>query len=192
LDENRKTAIAVAVSGVYKGRNTIFVVQLFGTPAPAAVATTAATPIIPSVPSVVPPPETTQTVVAGAQTTTVETSAQETHREVTLAQELVTNPATPSNTAGASVQTTDVPPVVEHVASQASPWQEFLLQPRAIVKFVYLIIGLLLACVVLLMVWHQVHTRHSREFLHGLALLVLIVLLFYFNYLLLSKDLLVI
>lgn len=174
-----------AVPGEYKGRKTIFVVQLFGTPAsviaPVAVAQTNPTPASAGFEEV---QGASVEQVSGPDP--IEVSEPEETQEVSLTQEFA--PAQPANTAGASAAERVMP--VERI-SHASAWQEFLSQPRAVVRWGYLSIGLALAFVLLLMVFFQVHRRHSREFTHGAALIILIAFLSYFNYLLLSKDVMI-
>jgi hypothetical protein len=180
-----------AVPGHYKGKKTIFVVQLFGTPAQVA------TPAVAQVVSSLATPESVQEVrgatVAHVEPNTIvepATSVEpvvEEAQDISLAQETV--PAQGTNTAGASVKEEVMP--VERI-SYTNPWQKFLSQPRAVVRWGYIIIGLALALVTLLMVLYQVHRRHSREFSHGIALIILIVFLSYFNYLLLAKELLIV
>ncbi len=183
-----------AVPGTYKGKKTIFVVQLFGTPAPTSVGTVAQrTPVV-QVPATAITP-----TVAGEQVT-VASAPTEMYREVTVTQEFV--PAQPQNTAGASVveeqvtlsdmpQNLDNDPATapaEKVASKISWWEKTLTQPRAFVKMVYFILGIALSCVIVLMLWHQVHRRHAREFLNGIGLLILLAVLLYLNYLLLASG----
>lgn len=183
-----------AVPGTYKGKKTIFVVQLFGTPAATSISgAVERTPVAAAV-------ENPQ--VAGEQVENV--PAPDMYREVTLTQEFV--PSNPTqDVVGAAAQETqvavsDAPQNVENEpatapvekVSQASAWQEFLTQPRSIVKGVYFFIGALLLLVIVLMIWHQAHHRHAREFLHGVALLLLITLLLYLNFLLLSAGHLVV
>ncbi|MCR4275007.1 MAG: CAP domain-containing protein [Candidatus Campbellbacteria bacterium] len=191
-----------AVPGQYKDRKTIFVVQLFGTPAQVAVAPviaqTAPTLAVASTQEVqgatvavaqqtVSEPVVVQEVTPTA-VTQVPAPAPEGAQDVSLAQEFT--PARDANTAGASVKEEVIMPV-ERI-SYTNAWEKFLAQPRAVVRWGYIIIGLALAFVTLLMVLFQVHKRHSREFSHGIALIILIVFLSYFNYLLLAKDLLIV
>lgn len=172
-----------AVPGHYKNKKTIFVVQLFGTPAQA---------VVPAVTQAAPPTPILAITedVQGASVSQVVSEpvvVPEETQEVSLAQEYT--PAREAYTAGASAKAEVLP--VERI-SQTSLWQKFLSQPRAVVRWGYIIIGLALAFVTLLMVLFQVHRRHSREFSHGIALIILIIFLSYFNYLLLAKDLLIV
>ncbi len=182
-----------AVPGTYKGKKTIYVVQLFGAPSPVAITTRI---------NATPEQEVSDAEVAGEQTEVA--PAPDMYREVALTQEFV--PGQPAqDVVGAAAQETQVAvsdapegdagepasAPVEKV-SQATVWQEILTQPRSLVRVAYFIIGALLTLVILLMIWHQVHRRHAREFLHGVALLLLVVLLSYLNYVLLSSGVLVV
>ncbi|QQR82536.1 CAP domain-containing protein [Candidatus Campbellbacteria bacterium] len=179
-----------AVPGHYKGKKTIFVVQLFGTPARVATPLSAQEPLPQS--TLGNTQEVQGATVVQVESNTSSASVQPTEsapvatQDISLAQERI--PAQGTNTAGASAQNEVMP--VERIV-HANAWDTFLSQPRAIVRWGYIIIGLALAFVTMLMVWYQVHRRHSREFSHGIALIILIVFLSYFNYLLLAKELLI-
>lgn len=180
-----------AVSGTYKGKKTIYIVQMFGTP---SVVAEVASPRV----SATPAPLTTNENVAGESASTetpkkkevLSASAEPTQETVVEApirtamyvQESVTS-AQPKELPKAKT----VAPV-----NEAPQWEEFLANPRAVVEWGYIAIGLLIALVMLLMVFYRVHKEHSKNMLYGGALLAIIVLLFYFNFLLLSADLLVV
>lgn len=154
-----------AVSGTYKGKKTIYVVQLFGAPAktPVAVATPA-----PITPVAVTEPARSEAAVAGEQADVLS--------EVTETPAVTPEPA----------------PTVTAKVNEAVIWEELLARPRALVEWGYLALGLLVSLVLLSMIYMRVHRLHSRNMLYGTALLTLIGLLFYFNYLLLSADLLIV
>jgi hypothetical protein len=154
-----------AVSGTYKGKKTIYVVQLFGTPASAPVAAAPAS----VAPVAVIEPARSEAAVAGERSDVL------------------------SETAEAPVEDLEPEaPAVTAKADQAVVWEELLARPRAFVEWGYLALGLLVSLVLLSMVYMRVHRLHSRNMLYGAALLVLIGILFYFNYLLLSADLLIV
>ncbi|MEK7606253.1 MAG: CAP domain-containing protein [Patescibacteria group bacterium] len=184
-----------AVSGTYKGKKTVYVVQLFGTPAVVAeeasnsvqiesefipqegaaeiagetVAVVEPEPVVPEVAEVMPEPE-----------------------------PVVTLPIAPlgiTNETDTYAETNEEPAPAEaptEKTNEALVLEELMSRPRAAVAWGYMVIGLLIAFVMLLMVYRQVHRQHSRNMAYGAALLAIICLLFYFNYLLLSADLLVI
>lgn len=154
-----------AVPGVYKGKNTVFVVQMFGRPAAAQVAT-----------AVVTSPASSPTPPAPAAVERVETLIKEetSARVEGIAAAPVSE--TPSNVQGANV----------------TFWDNASAQPRATVSLVFIAVSLLVALVLLIMVFMQVHHHHTRSVAYALALLVLIALLSYLNTLLLSSDLAII
>lgn len=161
-----------AVSGTYNGRKTIYVVQLFGTPLTTAQSADTITV------TAVPVPAEVNAQVAGENIVTEEIPpAEEPVEQTELFVEAVPTALAPLG--GEAVQS-------------ASAWEAVLSQPRAVVEWGYLIVGLLIAFTLLLMVLARVHKLHSRNILYGVVLLVLLGLLFYLNYLLLSKDLLIV
>lgn len=169
-----------AVRGTYKGKKTVYVVQLFGTPmakppvpapvvafAPPVVA--AASPAAPApaqpAPTPEPEPEPVTTLIKEETSARVE-------GDVVAAEPLaVANP----NIEGAAV----------------SVWDSASARPRATVSWVYLIVSLLVSFVILCMVFMQVHHQHRRSIVYGVALLALICVLSYLNWLLLSADLVI-
>lgn len=166
-----------AVQGTYKGRKTIYVVQLFGTPLAKAVAAEDTITV-----AAVPVPAEAQEQVAGENVVVEETAPTPSAEPVVTETDLT-----------AEVVGGEVAPVAPNTNVQAaSLFEEVLSQPRAVVEWGYLIIGLLIAFTLLLMILARVHKIHSRNMLYGVILLVLLALLFYFNYLLLSKDLLIV
>lgn len=169
-----------AVRGKYKGKNTIFIVQMFGRPAKVALAPTPTpTPGTPAAPRATPS-------VAGASVETVAPV-------VTVA--VASDPPTKliKETLTARVEGAIEPaPPAGTVAEPLSPFASMGARPRAVVSWIYLVIGLLISFVILLMIYKQVHVHHSRSVLYGCALLALITLLSYFNYLLLSSDLIIV
>ncbi len=174
-----------AVKGEYKGKKTIYVVQLFGTPmaqAPAAVAfvpppvvaTVSPEPVITPTPipapveEIQPEPEPEPVTVLIKEETSARVEGDVVAAEPTPE---VTNP----NIEGATV----------------SFWDSAAARPRATVSWVYLIVSLLVSFVLLCMVFMQVHHTHRRSILYGVALLALICILSYLNWLLLSADLVI-
>jgi len=167
-----------AVEGMYKGRKTIYVVQLFGTPLAKAFSDDTITV------AAVPVPAEAQEQVAG-ENVVVE--------DVTEAPAPVAEPVVEETDLSAEVVGGEAAPRTANTNVQAATFfEEVLSQPRAVVEWGYLVIGLLIAFALLLMVLARVHKIHSRNMLYGVILLVLLALLFYFNYLLLSKDLLIV
>lgn len=172
-----------AVKGEYKGKKTIFVVQMFGTPAKVASAVVPAAPIAAAVlgEEVV-----TEPTVAGAavETPPIETPARTTETPTKLVKEEMT-----ARVEGA-IAAEPAEPVVE--TENIGPLESMTARPRATVSWIYLLIGLLISFVLLLMVYKRVHQEHPHSIVYGCALLVLLTLLTYFNWLLLSADLVIV
>jgi hypothetical protein len=168
------TEVGIAAApGVYKGKKTVFVVQLFGTPM--AVAATPA-PVAPA--------------VAGAsELEPVSTPVVAEAPEPTLIKEDLTARIEGVAVAEASNNT---PVTAERVEGSAvSVWDSAVAQPRATVSLVYILASLLVSFVLLCMVFVGVHRRHTHSMLYGVALLALILALSYFNWLLISADLVI-
>ncbi len=171
-----------AVKGTYKGKNTVYVVQLFGTPmakAPVAAPIAVAPVETPSLPVV----ENVGTVASAALP------------EPEL--ELVTTLIKEENSARVEGDVVAAEPLAVEVINEnvegaaVSAWDSAAARPRATVSWVYLIVSLLVSFVLLCMVFMQVHHTHRRSILYGVALLALICVLSYLNWLLLSADLVI-
>lgn len=201
------TEIGIAATrGTYKGKSTIFVVQMFGTPAKVASAAPLPTPT----PAPAPAPVVTQPSVAGAVAETPPAPV-EAPVPTPAAVPPVTAPA-PTVASVALAQASEEPPTklikeelnarVEGAiepaepqgreAERLSPFTSMGARPRAVVSWLYIMLGLLVSFVILLMVYRRVHAQHPQSILYGCALLALIALLSYFNYLLLSADLIIV
>lgn len=179
------TEIGIAAAkGMYKGKKTIFVVQLFGTPMAKTVAVAPTTPP----PTILTPEEIVSTPVAQAAAPVVSAPLPEPEPKpvTTLIKE-----ETSARVEGDAVAAEPVVknPNVEGVA--VTVWDSAAARPRATVSWVYLIVSLLVSFVLLCMVFMQVHHQHRRSILYGVALLALICVLSYLNWLLLSADLVI-
>ncbi len=181
-----------AVSGTYKGKKTVYVVQLFGTPmaqAPVAAPITVAPVETPSIPVA----ESAGTVASAAlpepEPTFAEASVDRPEPVTTLIKE--------ENTARVEGDVVAAEPLAPEVINEnvegaaVSAWDSAAARPRATVSWVYLIVSLLVSFVLLCMVFMQVHHTHRRSILYGVALLALICVLSYLNWLLLSADLVI-
>jgi hypothetical protein len=175
------TEIGIAAAkGQYKGKKTVFVVQMFGTPAKIAQA---------------PVPDT-------SLTTTIATAASSSGTAPTVAGAAAEVRPAPSSAPDTSTivkesMTAHVPGAIAAPAAEipahhdAGMFASMGARPRAVVSFIYLLVGLLVSFVLLLMVFKQVHRDHPRSMSYGCALLVLILVLSYLNWLLLSADLVI-
>ncbi len=176
-----------AVRGTYKGKNTIFIVQMFGRPAKVASAEssepTLASRVIPAVP---------EPTVAGVSVETLTPDPVMPEVPVVVA---VAEPPTKlvkEETAAHLEGAVESAAPQGKIAEPVSPLTSMGARPRAVVSWIYLMIGLLISFVIMLMVYKQVHVRHSHSIVYGCALLALITLLSYFNFLLLSADLIIV
>ncbi len=200
------TEIGIAAAkGTYKGKKTLFVVQLFGTPTFQArtvtqpIARTVATTNTQLTPQIV-QREIPAGIVAGQQTTKKASTSSSTvlgaeiekgndipasdmYVELPQASQGETHTESPN-------QNTHQPQISEKENTNA--WEQFLAHPRAAVEWGYILIGLLIAVVLILMIFIEIHKQHPRNIFYGVALLVLIFLLSYLNFLLLSADILVV
>ncbi len=175
-----------AVEGKYKGKKTIFVVQMFGKPAQLAT-------VVPSVTvasqAISAEPVESEEGVAGAVVVTEPIPESVVSTENDTPNEYLIKDETTARVEGAVVPADSTYSAEQN--ERPSLWESFTAHPRAIVSWSYLVIGLLIAFVVLLMVYMQVHRTHSRSIMYGTLLLALIALLSYFNWLLLSADLVI-
>jgi len=181
-----------AVSGTYKGKKTVYVVQLFGTPmavAPVAAPIAVAPVETPAAPITVTPAPVAPVPLPEPEPTFAEASVDRPEPVTTLIKE-----ETSARVEGDAVAAEPLSPEVvnENVEGAAvSVWDSAAARPRATVSWVYLIVSLLVSFVLLCMVFMQVHHQHRRSILYGVALLALICVLSYLNWLLLSADLVI-
>ena len=166
------TEVGIAtVPGTYKGRDTLFVVQFFGTPAQTA-------------------PQVAQTVPAVAFQPTPSEKAQQESELLTVTQPEEEKSDVESTESSVIVKedTKDTTAVLGAYTTQSTAWERFLMSPQSGLKWGYILIGTLVSLVLLCMVFVQVRKQHSKNILYGVLLLVLIALLCYFNYLLISAN----
>jgi hypothetical protein len=176
-----------AVKGEYKGKKTIFVVQMFGTPAKVASAAAPSTSVASSFSE---GPAATAPTVAGASAETKPAPV----ASASFAKNDVAPPKLVKDTLTARVEGATQAAVSEPAPAQekVGPLESMTARPRAVVSWMYLLIGLLISFVLLLMVFKRVHHDHPHSIIYGCSLLVLILLLSYFNWLLLSADLIIV
>ena len=167
------TEIGIATAkGFYQGRETTFVVQLFGTPLPVFVAPPK-TPVAAPVPTATkPPPKPTAVSKVAVET---ETKA-------------------PAQVAGENVQ------VIAQNTGENSLYMEvkkaeaykILSSPNESLAYLYMILGALVGLALIVMIVVEIKYQHPRHILYGLLLLVLIGGLIYLNLNLLSTNVLII
>jgi len=173
------TEIGIATArGTYKGRPTIFVVQMFGRPAYAGPVEQAPQSPEPAAQEIVETPETAMLgeealVVAGERTASVEIVYED---EMLLVVE--------------NARPVEAAPAVA-VVSQASFLERLLSSPRLILNLSYGVLGALVALVLALMVAVEIRKQYPLEASYALALLVLMTALLYANFVLFGNVLIV-
>ncbi len=197
------TEIGIATAqGVYKGKEAIFVVQMFGRPASPLVVALSTPPPAPLPPKVVlntngnatlrPPVKPTRVVTPILAATGAATSS-----AATASTSLSMTTTTPSVVAGASetivagnevttLTPTPAPSMPAETASvsTASVWEEFLASPRRVTTGVQIFFGILIAFALGLLAFFLRHHTHAPELvLNGVLLLTIITGLGLFNYL---------
>ncbi|MEX0933538.1 MAG: CAP domain-containing protein [Candidatus Paceibacterota bacterium] len=204
LDPNfTQTGIATAV-GTYKGKEAIFVVQLFGAPAfverapvsEAVVETPEENSVLLSS-AEIEEDEDVQTAEAQGIVQSAESSPKEEVPDSSLEEETVSisdsvedgtiERPLPRETAEPQIIPDD-PSVEEELTQGEAPERPsgflrwFSLHPTFIIQFVYAVIGGFLLFSLGLMVYRAAHEHHSRSMVAGVLLIVLMVVLAYIMY----------
>ncbi len=163
---NRFTEIGIATAkGMYKGRETTFVVQFFGRPSQ-SVAQEAFAPVV-----VVSPPKSEPIQVAGAE------AEQDTEMFVTTEEMdmVVISPA--ENMAGVSA-----------VTPKSSFLERLFTMPKEVVNAVYIFIAALILLVVLLKIFVKIKIQHPKLIFNGVIVLFVIISILYFNTLIIEQG----
>ncbi len=161
------TEIGIATArGVYEGRPTTFVVQMFGTPARATAAVapvqTTASPVEASEPALATTEfATTSTVRSPAAATTVASVVP----ELSAAPEATTTPVL--GTAATGLATPDVAPW----------WQHLLASPKELLRYGYYALSIIVLCVLAYVTELEFHRHHTRHLVAAVVLLALMVAL---------------
>ncbi len=162
------TQIGIATAeGMYQGRHTVFVVELFGTPA---------SPDAFTMPVKVPTTTTPKPVLKKVSTTTSTTAKQ------TVLAESIAPPITDANGNSQifiSVEKKSAPASSTNPKSYSSFFEKMLVSPNKILTSIYLILAILITIVLALMVFVEIRSRHPRMILLALGLLVIIAGLWY-------------
>lgn len=159
LDANFTEVGIATARGTYKGRPTIFVVQMFGTPAAVASEApvrTLASPVVASEPALATtrPAATTSAQVAGEASTTPAPVAAETKVLGTAAEGLV-----------APVQ-------------EAAWWQHLLASPKTLLRYGYYLLGLIIFGLLAYATEAEFKKHHLRHVAAAVLLLLLMAVLF--------------
>ncbi len=194
------TEIGIGVaSGVYQGRNTIFVAQLFGTPratfttpepsTPAPITPTTTTTKTPSTQTTTPvktTPTTTPTPVAPttppANTTPASTTVTTVMPATTPATIVLGEESNPSATSSfASI-------VSKEMSAIKSFIQKILTSPREYINYVYGLLAGMILLVLLLVMFIESEIRHPKVMWRGVGLVSVIALLFVLNLTVLGSN----
>lgn len=162
-----QTGIAMA-SGLYNGRQTIYVVQLFGRPANQEVALSVIeTETVPTEPSEISEIEEPSVSVAGAESENVQVLAE---NKMFLAVQ--------NNDYLDEASTTDSSEVAPEKSSIV---EKTLASPKTALKFVYLVIGAIVLIALILFVSMGSKRRHPKNIIYVLLLLFLLAILLYLS-----------
>lgn len=167
----KEIGIGIA-SGTYKGQDTVFVAQLFGTPL--AIETT---PVLPT-------PKLSQTEVIA----TPKTAKPASPAVAINTPSVTTQPATPNTTEVLGEESLTTPAVAPQVAKAINTPSTFnltiskaLTSPREYRNYIFLGIAILLTFTVLLALFIKSEIKHPLVLARGVALIAVIVVLFILN-----------
>ena len=180
---NKYTEIGIATAqGAYKGREAIFVVQMFGSPLPVFESPSApqSQPEAPLSPAV---PPRTKTLPTLEQNFVVSPAALSPVNFV--AKEDILPPVSTANIAGA--ETSERAEISEQFSStakkegQSGNWKRFMTSPRNVVSAIYLVLSALVLLALFLAVLIKIRIQHPHIIANGLVLLGVISSLVVFN-----------
>jgi hypothetical protein len=198
------TEVGIATAkGEFEGRDTIFVVQMFGRPAlaQAPVAPTSAPqvaeastdpepepapePIPVPEPAPAPQPEPQLEVVIETPTfVAVQDAAQ-------IAEEERANEAAPEPTVPVAEDVSGVE-AAGLTGDQSSFWERLVTQPQTILEWIYIVFGIILLLVLTATIIVEIEKQHPKHIIYGVLLLVLLLVLIYLNHKFVFPELLVI
>ena len=170
------TEIGIATfDGVYQGRPTTYVVQMFGSPAFKATQAEAKIPSVTPTPKENPKPVTPSTTLASNSSVKGEVIITEKNLEtITETEEFI---AVRNVDEGENVQAASA-----HRSSRYSTWYErFLFMTPAYTNNIYQIFVWIVLGVLLLMTIFEVSRKHKKNIIYGILLFVIMVCLIYIN-----------
>jgi hypothetical protein len=179
------TEIGIATAqGEYKGGNTVFVVQLFGRPAPVAAVpapiVAEASTNVPSEPEALPeaepasaptPTEDNLEVVVETPTFVAveDTSFSDIQDAEPIGDEEATAPIAGTEATGLTA------------ASQSTLWERLATEPRELLEWVYFLFAAILVLVLTATIVIEIEKQHPRHIFYGILLLALLLVLLYIN-----------
>ena len=180
---NKFTEIGIATAkGIYKGNETIFVVQFLGKPAVAAAepvkssfgATAQSTPSKPKT-----EPAKPQEAVAG-KTDVVENAQKTEELFIDIGEQNKTAIVTKS--ADEPITDVAVPMQTKKSFKDFLQWKKIFSTPRATANLIYIFLGALILLALLLKIFIKFGIQHPVLILNGLLILIVVSSLIYFNY----------
>lgn len=195
------TEIGIATAkGKYDGKETIFVVEMFGSERPgSALATSESSPTQPTLNEPIketPATETAETSSVGATPKTEETStpasAAVTEKEVSSVNSIVVALQRVEGDSVSPVIATPVPEVRVMSAEYSTFYERFLLNPSRALKNTYLLLAVLIFISLILFVFIEWRIQHPKNILYAILLLIIIASLFSINWLLTGGNLIII
>jgi hypothetical protein len=175
---SRFTEIGIATfDGIYNGRATTYVVQMFGTPAFAKTTVTEApktAPVTSPKPSVKPAPKPVLKPVAVAPTVKGEAIEESKLETITETPEFV---AVKNN-----AEVEETPVVAPPPPKKYSAWHErFLFQDSKYVDTAYkILMGIVFVALIIMMVV-EIKRQHPKNILYGVLILIILIVLMYLN-----------
>ena len=165
------TEIGIATAqGVYQGRSTVFVVQMFGTPA--VVSQAIAT--LETQPTAITVSESEGEVSGETIEVVTEGDVEPVENEVTIIHEDETFIAVKSDAMAA--------PSVGSVTEQSTLFERLLASPQTALSYVYGVLGALVALALVLLIFLEMHVQKPKNVIYGIALLLLIGVLSYLSF----------
>lgn len=189
------TEVGIATAkGEFEGRDTIFVVQMFGRPALAQVpvvptpipqvaeASTESEPEPAPEPVPAPQPEPELEVVTETLTFVAVQNTVQIAEEARAAEE----PTVPAAEDVSGVEAAGL------TGDQSSFWQRLMTQPQTLLEWIYIIFGVILLLVLTATIIVEIEKQHPKHIVYGVLLLVLLLVLIYLNHTFVFPELLVI
>jgi hypothetical protein len=163
------TEIGIAVAkGIYKGKETEFVVQFFGKPAPV---------------------KENKLIVSGTQKSIIPTASLvpipskivNKPQEMAVFKKVETGSVAGENNSGSQISNS--------TSNNSTPWFEKILSmPRSLMFYFYLALSVLMLSALILKIFVKIKIQHPKLIFNGIFVLFIIFSIFYFNSLILGKG----
>jgi len=165
------TEIGIATAeGYYQGQKTVFVVQMFGTPAASASIATIESTVVPA--------QTEEPVtgeVSGESVEVItEANSEPVQEEVEIIHQDETFIAVKSDAPAA--------PSTEPVAMQSTVLERLIASPQTLLSYTYSVLSAIVALALILLIVLEFRVQRPKNILFGILLLVAMGTLFYFSY----------